>query len=173
MPKVLTVKTFAENSVPHIGGNAAVIEETIDGEGCWENADSISAFPVAFVDLYAIYRYRRGNFSMQTAEDNFTNGSIEWEPEVVGMSNDFEKYSRLYRELAELIGETSMRKLWKAYGGISVTFPTKLFSQEYIRGYVLEHQNDLTPTEMAKELMLTERRVRQILKDVRSQEDVG
>lgn len=89
------------------------------------------------------------------------------------MSSDFEKYSRLYRELAELIGETSMRKLWKAYGGISVTFPTKLFSQEYIREYVLMHQNDLTPTEIARELMLTERRVRQILKEVRSQEGVG
>lgn len=110
---------------------------------------------------------------MKSAEGNFIEGSLEWEPEVTCMSSDFEKYSRLYRELAELIGETSMRKLWKAYGGISVTFPTKLFSQEYIREYVLMHQNDLTPTEIARELMLTERRVRQILKEVRSQEGVG
>ena len=108
---------------------------------------------------------------MKSTGDIFNKDSVQWEPEVQGMSGDSEKYSKLYCELAELIGESGMRKLWKAYGGISVTFPTKLYSQEYIRRFVNEHQEELTPTEMAKELMLTERRVRQILRDVRSQGD--
>jgi predicted transcriptional regulator len=45
-----------------------------------------------------------------------------------------------------------------------------LFSKEYTQKYIIEHQNDMTVSEIAKEMGLSERRIRQILKEVRELE---
>lgn len=83
------------------------------------------------------------------------------------MESHPERYAELYRELAELLGDAATRKLWKAYGGVTVTFPTRLYSREFTRQFIREHMSSMKPSEMARELRLSERRVRQIIRDLR------
>ena len=85
------------------------------------------------------------------------------------MANRSEYYCDLYREMAELIGDTAVRKLWKVYGGLSVSFPTRLYSSTYRRAFIQHHMDDMKPAEIAQELQLTERRVRQIMREIRQE----
>ena len=75
----------------------------------------------------------------------------------------------LCKELAELIGETNKR-IWSYYRGLSVQFPQRLYSKEFAKIYS-ENLDTMKPKEMAKHLNLTERRVRQIAKDVKEMMD--
>lgn len=84
------------------------------------------------------------------------------------MESNSERYAELYKELAGLIGDAAVRKLWKAYGGVTVTFPTRLYSREYTRQFVRENMSCMTPSDMARELRLSERRIRQIIREVRT-----
>lgn len=83
------------------------------------------------------------------------------------MAGNAERYSDIYREMAALIGDAAVHRLWKAYGGLSVTFPTKLYSRAYVRQFIGEHMDQMKPAEMARELNLSERRVRQIIREIR------
>lgn len=84
------------------------------------------------------------------------------------MASGAERYSDIYRELAELIGDVAVHKIWKAYGGLNVTFPTKLYSRVYVRQFIEEHMDQMKPAEMARELKLSDRRVRQIIREIRT-----
>ena len=74
-------------------------------------------------------------------------------------------YSEVYRELAELIGEAAVIKIWRSYSGLTVTFPRQLYSREFIRSYIRENTGILKPAEIARNVGMTERRVRQIIHD--------
>jgi len=78
-----------------------------------------------------------------------------------------ERYAELYKELAGLIGDAAVRKLWKAYGGVTITFPTRLYSRDFTRQFIGKNMSSMKPSEMAKELRLSERRVRQIMREIR------
>lgn len=83
------------------------------------------------------------------------------------MESHPERYAELYKELAALIGDAAVRKLWKAYGGVTVTFPTRLYSREYTRQFVKDNMSCMKPSDMARELRLSERRIRQIIREIR------
>lgn len=83
------------------------------------------------------------------------------------MESHPERYAELYKELAELLGDAATRKLWKAYGGVTVTFPTRLYSRDFTRKYIQDNMSSMKPSEMARELRLSERRVRQIIRELR------
>ena len=59
---------------------------------------------------------------MKSAEGNFNYEPIESNQEEDAMEGNADKYCDLYRDMAALIGDSAVRKLWKAYGGINVTF---------------------------------------------------
>ena len=107
------------------------------------------------------------NFHMNLTESNYRENHLELFPEGDSMTDISDRYCKLYRDLAELIGDAAARKLWKEYGGTSVTFPTRLYSKEYIRRFIQENIGEITPADMARELHLTERRVRQIIHDLK------
>ena len=111
----------------------------------------------------------------QTASDIFKKDSVqlnivvsEEENEVKG---DPEKYSGIYRELAEILGDAATLKVWKRFSGLNITFPQKLYSTEYRKEYIKENMEELKPAEMARILGLTERRIRQIITEIRLEED--
>ncbi len=83
------------------------------------------------------------------------------------MSQDSEKYSEAYRELAELLGDTAVLKLWRRYSGLNVIFPKKLYSREYTRKFIETNMGVIKPSEMARMVDLSERRVRQIIKEIK------
>ncbi len=109
------------------------------------------------------------------ASDIFKKDSVqlnivvsEEENEVKG---DPEKYSGIYRELAEILGDAATLKVWKRFSGLNITFPQKLYSTEYRKEYIKENMEELKPAEMARILGLTERRIRQIITEIRLEED--
>ena len=85
------------------------------------------------------------------------------------MSKNPEQYSEVYRGLAELIGDAAVRKIWKNYADMTVTFPMQLYSRDYIRRFIADNAGKKKPSEIARIIGLSERRVRQILQELKNQ----
>lgn len=60
-------------------------------------------------------------------------------------------YNPIYKEIAELIGEEKMMRIYEAYNGMQVTFPTKLYSKEYIMEQILNRYDGTNAKELARE----------------------
>lgn len=88
-----------------------------------------------------------------------------------GMEKNPEQYGGIYKELAELLGDAAVVRIWKSYAGLSVTFPMKLYSKEYIHEFIKEHCGDMKPSEIGRVLGLSERRVRQLIHELRAETD--
>lgn len=84
--------------------------------------------------------------------------------------NTKEKYASLYQEMSELIGVENMEKLYLKYKGQQIVFPQKLYSSKYVYSYIMENQGEMSVREMAKKLELSDRRIRQIITEIRKNE---
>lgn len=102
---------------------------------------------------------------MKIWNNNSRQTSVQLNEEEVAMSKNKDKYSQLYKELAELIGDTATIKLWENYQGLNISFPKKLYSNEYVKRFILENKDKMSVQEIAKEMGLSDRRIRQILKE--------
>ena len=109
----------------------------------------------------------------QTASDIFKKDSVqlnivvsEEEKEVKGNP---ENYSGIYREIAELLGDAATMKFWKRFAGLNITFPQKLYSAEFRKDFIRENMDEMKPAEIARALGLTERRIRQIIMEIRNE----
>lgn len=87
--------------------------------------------------------------------------------------SDSEFYNDIYRELSEMIGEATVKKIWNRYRGLNISFPQRLYSRKFTREYIRKNLDRVHPKEMAEELNLTERRVRQIIKELREEKIRG
>jgi len=105
------------------------------------------------------------------APDSFRNDPVESLPgsSEFGMSDDPEQFSEIYKDLAELVGVGNARKIWKVYAGLNITFPQRLYSREYTRAFIAKNYQDKSPRELAKATGLSERRVRQIIREIKSE----
>lgn len=72
---------------------------------------------------------------------------------------------------ADLLGEKAAVKIWKACSGMTISFPQKLYSKEYTRQYIRARTGKQSAREIARELQLSERRVRQIIHELREEEE--
>ncbi len=99
------------------------------------------------------------------ASDIFKNDSLQLnkDEEVTAVNSNPERYSGVYKELAELLGDAATMKIWKRFSGLNITFPQKLYSKEFREEFIRENMDLMKPAEMAKALGLSERRVRQIM----------
>ncbi len=79
-----------------------------------------------------------------------------------------EKYSGIYKELVELLGEAATMKVWKRFAGLNITFPQKLYSEEYRKDFIRNNMDEMKSSEIARILGLTERRIRQIIAEIRT-----
>ena len=104
------------------------------------------------------------------ATDDFLDDSIELNQEDDELRAESEFYCDVYKELVELVGAATTRKLWKHYHGLTIQFPQRLYSRTYSKDYVREHMDSMTTKEMAIQLSLTDRRVRQIIKELRREQ---
>lgn len=111
-------------------------------------------------------------FHMKLANDNVKTKNLEFlvEEEVTDLKGNPERYAGIYRELAELLGESAVNKIWKNYSGTNVAFPQRLFSKEYTREFIASHWDDMTAAEIARVVGLSERRVRQIASEIKRKE---
>ena len=104
---------------------------------------------------------------MKIWNNNDKETSVQLNAEEVGMSKNKEKYSQIYKELSELIGDAATIKIWENYQGLNISFPKKLYSNKYVKTYIKENKNKKSVQDIAKEVGLSERRVRQILKELK------
>lgn len=56
-----------------------------------------------------------------------------------------------------------VEKIYNHYKGLTITFPKKLYSKKFVLQYILANCGKKSVKEMARELDLSERRVRQLL----------
>ena len=83
------------------------------------------------------------------------------------MAGNSGNYNEIYRELAELLDEDAALKIWRNYAGLSVAFPRQLYSRAYVRKFIRDNRDNMKPGEIARRVGLTERRVRQIIHDMK------
>ena len=79
-----------------------------------------------------------------------------------------ENYNSIYAELSKLIGVDNTKKIYEEYRGQQISFPNHNYTKEYIQTYLLENYNGKNMRNMAKKFGYTERRLRQLLKEVGS-----
>ena len=106
-----------------------------------------------------------GCFSRDSVQsDQRTDLSIEGQD----MKQIPEGYNRVYQELAGVLkNERQVYAMWEHYGGVSVTFPKSLYSREYTRKLIEKAMGKEKPASLARRTGLTERRVRQIIREIR------
>ncbi|MCR4673944.1 MAG: hypothetical protein K5675_02955 [Lachnospiraceae bacterium] len=108
---------------------------------------------------------------MKTTEDIFKKEGIELiisnEVEVENLKSNPERYAGIYKEIAEILGDVAVNKIWKHFSGMSVTFPQKLLSKEYTKEFIEENWREMSAAEIARVVGLSERRVRQIIKEIK------
>ena len=93
---------------------------------------------------------------------------------VEELNKNDEMYSAVYRELDSLIhDEAIIREIHERYKGLTITFPCKLFSSDYIRNYIASHIGKEKVQVMARYLGLSERRVRQLIKEIREENSIA
>ena len=86
------------------------------------------------------------------------------------MEVDTTQFNDIYKEMAELLGDAAALKMWNRYAGVSVSFPKQLYSREYIQKFIHDNSDVMKPSDIARTIGLTERRVRQIIKEEREKE---
>lgn len=108
------------------------------------------------------------------ASDYFTKDSLQLnnDKEVVDINSNPERYSGIYKDLAELVGDAATIKIWKQFSGLNITFPQKLYSIEFRKDFIIENMELMKPSEMAKSLGLSERRVRQIIAEIDKENEI-
>ncbi len=91
--------------------------------------------------------------------------------EVIDINSNPERYSGIYKELAELLGDAATLKVWKRFSGLNISFPQKLYSKEFRKDFIKENMAQMKPSEIAKALGLSERRIRQIITEIRQNDE--
>lgn len=111
---------------------------------------------------------------MKTAEDIFKKEQLELETEkceeVNTLKGNSKQYAGVYGELAEILSDVQVLKIWKRFSGVNVTFPQRLYSKEYTNAFIKENWGEMSAAEIARAVGLSERRVRQIAKEIREKE---
>ena len=108
------------------------------------------------------------------ASDIFKTDSVQLDivvsEEEKEVKSNPENYSGIYREIAEILGDAATIKIWKRFSGLNITFPQKLYSIEFRKEFIMENMQTMRPSEMAKALGLSERRVRQIIVGIKREQ---
>lgn len=115
----------------------------------------------------------QGKFPGKSSSDSFKTDPVKWKKTEEGdeMTENPEWFNDTYRTLAEIIGSNAVVKLWKNYAGLTITFPQKLYSKEFSRRYIQEHMETDTIQSIAKKVNLSERRIRQIVHELKERQE--
>ena len=79
------------------------------------------------------------------------------------MREDVEKYNAIYAELYNLIGEENMKKVFEDFGGMQVSFPSRLYTKEYISNQIKERYDGCNGRELAREFGYTAKYFNQLI----------
>lgn len=76
-----------------------------------------------------------------------------------------EDLADVYMEIADKIGVDAAVAIHEMFKGQQIMFPQKLYSKEYIYGYIKDNYNGRNVRELAKMFGYSDRRVRQIINE--------
>ena len=108
----------------------------------------------------------------KTTKDNFKSENLQLNKEVIeDVKSNPDLYGGIYKELAELLGDAATIKVWKRFSGLNVTFPQRLYSKEYTKEFIKENMHTLKPSELSRAMGLSERRIRQIITEIKHENE--
>lgn len=82
-------------------------------------------------------------------------------------------YSKVYADMEELLSNPAdIEKIYERYSGTTVTFPGKLYSHDYTLEYIEANYGKQPAGQIAKHLGITERRVRQIMQEIKEKKNM-
>ncbi len=114
------------------------------------------------------------NISENSTTDIFKNSSVEYRNgEVIVINSNPDRYSGVYKEMADLLGDAAAVKIWKRFSGLNISFPQRLYSKEFTRQFIEENMGTMRPHDIARNVNLSERRVRQIINEIKNEKENG
>lgn len=116
------------------------------------------------------------NFTEKYGFNNFCRAPLQWSQSEENAMRRLqpEGFNDTYWELNNILGNPrAVYRIWEHYSGTTVTFPQKLYSREYMLDYIRESIGKKKPSEIAHALGITDRRARQIIKQIRQEEKRG
>lgn len=87
----------------------------------------------------------------------------------VTASLDPEAFTGIYAEIAAQLGSDTAIRIFRMLRGQMVIFPQKLYSRDYVRSFLREHQGEYTVREFSRMFGYSDRRIRQFLAEDRSE----
>lgn len=75
-------------------------------------------------------------------------------------------YKGIYADMVDILGEEIVVKLHQYYRGQQITFPMKLYSNQYIKNYIINNYKSKTLKEMCRELGYTEGWIKQLINKI-------
>ena len=91
---------------------------------------------------------------------NFAEG---WDVNLVG--TDLSGLNDIYRDIADEIGIENAMAIYRMFHGTQISFPSRLFSKEYIHNAILEEYNGKNVLQLAQKYNYSERSIWRILKN--------
>ncbi len=84
------------------------------------------------------------------------------------LTDNANNYCEIYEDLAGILKDiTEVEKIYNRYRGLTITFPKKLYNRNFVMQYIEENHGKESIHEIARNLDLSERRVKQLLKELK------
>lgn len=81
--------------------------------------------------------------------------------------NDDRQLAKIYKEIEENINYDIARKIYELYGGQQISFPKHFYNVQYLaKQIIIEYKAGTSIKELAQKYDYTERRVRQLVKEI-------
>ena len=85
-------------------------------------------------------------------------------PEVTLLTESLEGLNDVYRDIADEIGVENALAIYNLFRGTQVSFPSRLFSKDYIHKAIISEYNGNNVPQLAQKYNYSERSVWRILK---------
>ena len=92
------------------------------------------------------------------------NGNLLEKWDVNKLWNDISGLNDIYREIADEIGIENAVAIYRLFHGTQVSFPSRLFSKEYIHKAIISEYNGKNVLQLAQKYNYSERTIWRILK---------
>lgn len=86
------------------------------------------------------------------------------EEDVTVLGNDLSGLNDIYRDIADEIGIENTIVIYRLFHGTQITFPSRLFSKEYIHNAIIKEYNGKNALQLAQKYNYSERTIWRILK---------
>lgn len=92
------------------------------------------------------------------------NVELTKKEDVAVLGNDLSGLNDVYRDIADEIGIENTIAIYRLFHGTQITFPSRLFSKEYIHDAIIKEYNGKNALQLAQKYNYSERTIWRILK---------